>query len=393
MRTCFFDRLPLRRHTRSIKWDARPLGTPEEVIPLWVADMDFSAPEAVIRALKDRADHGVFGYTLSDDEVETAVLEWLFEQYAWDIQREWVMLFPGVVCALYMTVTALTKPGDAVIIMPPVYYPFTEAIEKNGRRVVVNPLINLDGDYQIDWKGLEKIVESGVSSLLIFCSPHNPVGRVWKPDELSRLAELMKKFPELHVHSDEVHSDLIMPGYFHTPLAKMLDESTLSRLITSRSVSKTFNLAGLKTATLIVSDPIIRSKLKAQLYLTGAGLPNPFGLTALVAAYRHGRTWLSELIAYLQDNYCFLLDYLTEHLPNWRPVPLQGSYLAWIHIDGLKESVASLAERLRTEAGVWLEAGTTYGPQGEGYLRLNLGTSSALLAEALDRIRTFQNMQ
>ncbi len=386
-----FDNVPLRRNTRSIKWDVRPPGTPEHAIPLWVADMDFRAPGEVLEALAGRVEHGVFGYSCSDSETDQAVMTWLSERFSWEVERDWLMIFPGVVSALYMTVSALTDPGEGVIVMPPVYYPFYEAIEKTGRRVVSNPLIEVNGAYCIDWAGLESILDSKRASLLIFCSPHNPVGRVWTEQELAGLAELMKNFPDLLVHSDEVHSDLIMPGHVHTPLAQCLDESAQRRLITSRSVSKTFNLAGLKTATLIVSDPDIRSRLQRQLYLTGAGLPNPLGLTALVAAYRFGQPWLEKLIVYLHENYRFVCDVLAEQMPSWQPAALEGSYLAWIRIAGLNGPVADFVERLRREAGVWLEAGSTYGQEGEGYVRLNLGTSRAILGEAFKRIYTYRN--
>jgi cystathionine beta-lyase len=388
-----FDHPPPRRHTRSIKWDARPPRTPEDLIPLWVADMDFTAPDAVIEALKARAEHGIFGYTCRDEEVDAAAVDWLWDRFGWKVEPAWLMVLPGIVNALYMVVTALTEPGEGVIVMPPVYHPFYEAIEKNGRRVVKNPLLQRDGAYTIDWVGLEGILERGESSLLIFCSPHNPVGRVWRRDELSRLAGIMDRHPELRVLSDEIHSDLILPGFEHTPQALMLDEAAQQRLITARSVSKTFNLAGLHTAYLIVRDEEVRQKIDHQLYLTGAGMPNPFGLCAMVAACRHGRPWLQELIAYLDGNNRFLNAFLASRLPGWRAVPLEGTYLAWIRITDLDEPVADLVERLREEAGVWLEAGTTYGSEGEGYVRLNLGTSRALLGEALERIARFEGIR
>lgn len=387
--SALFDQMPQRRNSRSIKWDTLPPDCPRDTIPLWVADMDFFSPVEVIQAIKDRADHGVFGYTLCDQEVEQAVAAWLDQSFDWRIQTDWLMVFPGVVCALYLAVTALTRPGDGVIVMPPVYHPFFEAVEKNDRRVIANPLIEEDGVYRIDWQGLQDILHRQPCSLLIFCSPHNPVARVWNREELSRLADLMKGFPGLYVLSDEIHSDLIMPGQTHTPLAKLLDDDAQKRLITARSVSKTFNLAGLKTATLIVSDPDLRARLQDRLYLTGAGLPNPFGLSALVAAYRFGRPWLSQLIDYLWDNYRFMCAFFAERLPLWRATPLQGTYLSWVRIGGLSEAVADFADRLRREAGVWLEAGTTYGPHGEGWVRINLGTPRATLAEALERIRAY----
>lgn len=388
-RKSLFDEIPRRRYTRSIKWDSLPPDSPGDTIPLWVADMDFVSPPEVVEALRERAVHGVFGYTLSDDEVGLAVTRWLEERFSWTVPAEWLMIFPGVVSALYLTVDALTRPGEGVAIMPPVYHPFFEAIEKTGRRVVANPLICRDGLYRMDLDGLKTILDGRETSLLILSSPHNPVGRVWTREELFGLAELMDSHPELYVLSDEIHSDLILPGQVHTPLAKLLDEESANRLITARSVSKTFNLAGLKTAFLIVGDSALRRKLQERLYLTGAGLPNPFGLTAAVAAYRHGGPWLDELIVYIRDNYLFLCRYLGTHLPGWRPAPLQGTYLAWVRIDDLKTLVADFVEGLRRGAGVWLEAGTTYGIEGEGWVRLNLGTSRALLAEALDRIRRF----
>lgn len=386
-----FDTPPDRRHTRSIKWDARPPRTPEDVIPLWVADMDFAAPPAVVQAIRTRADHGVFGYTCRDEEADQAAMEWLQNRFNWNIEAEWLMFLPGIVNALYMAVTALTEPGDGVIIMPPVYHPFYEAIEKNGRRVVKNPLLEQGGLYAVDWNGLEEILRAKASTLLIFCSPHNPVGRVWQRDELARLAGIMERHPALRVLSDEIHSDLIMPGFVHTPLALMLDDAAQHRLLTARSVSKTFNLAGLKTANLIVRDEALRQKIDHRLYLTGAGLTNPFGLCAMIAACREGLPWLEELLGYLDGNNRFMTDFFSSELPSWQPVPLEGTYLAWIRIRGLKMPVADYVEALRTEAGVWLEAGTTYGPEGEGYVRLNLGTSRARLEEALQRIARFES--
>jgi cystathionine beta-lyase len=379
-----FDRIIRREHTASVKWDARKdyFGA-EDLLPMWVADMDFAAPEAVTRALIERARHPVYGYTLYPDALFEALASWLRDRHGWTIDREWVVWSPGVVPSLYASVRAFTGPGEGVIVQPPVYPPFFSAIADNARRVVENPL-RLDGDhYVFDLDDLaRRAAEPGVR-LLLLCSPHNPVGRVWTADELRSVLAIARR-NRLLVLADEIHHDLVYPGRRHQPLARLTDEP--GDIITAVAPSKTFNIPGLGLSALIVPDPRHRESLNKAFGELHVGASNPFGIAAFIAAYREGGPWLDALIDYLATTRDYVLDFVARRLPGIRAIVPEGTYLIWLDCRGLGMDDLALKEFFISRARVGMNPGTTFGSNGSGFMRLNLGAPRAVVAEALERI-------
>ncbi|MDQ7093485.1 PatB family C-S lyase [Desulfosporosinus sp. PR] len=380
-----FDQLYDRRRTGSIKWDfnQRIFGR-EDVLPLWVADMDFLAPEAVVEALVNRAKHGIYGYTDGMDEYYDSLTAWMAERHNWQIQRDWIVFSPGVVPALNELVRALTKPGEKVLLQSPVYPPFFQAIKNHGREVVNSRLNLVDGRYLMDFEDLEEKFAGGVK-MMILCSPHNPVGRVWRREELERLGQLCLTYDVL-VISDEIHSDLIYDGYRHIPLASLTPELA-SQSIVCTAPSKTFNLAGLQTSNLIIPNEKYRAAYKSSAGLTGIHHPNLFGITALETAYREGREWLEQLMVYLRGNLEFLTSFTARELPQLGVVQPEGTYLVWLDFRALNLEPKALQEFLVHKAGVGLNAGYSFGPGGEGFERINIGCPRSILTEGLERIK------
>jgi len=379
-----FDRIIDRRETCSVKWDfnQRIFGC-EDVLPLWVADMDFQAPEAVIEALVNRAKHGIFGYSDGMDGYYEALSSWLYERHGWKIQKDWVSFSPGIVFALFQLVQSFTKPGDKVLLQSPVYPPFFHAINKNGREVVNSQLIFIQGRYTMDFEDLEKKFSSGIK-MMILCNPHNPVGRVWEREELERLGQLCLAHNVLII-SDEIHGDLIYRGHRHIPFATLSPELALQSIVCT-APSKTFNLAGLQTSNLIIPNPDYRQAFQATRDLTGIHHPNVFGITALEAAYRHGWDWLNQLMDYLQGNVEFLISSLA-HVPQIRAIQPEGTYLVWLDFRRLGMEPKELQKFLVHKAGVGLNPGFQFGPGGEGFARLNIGCSRSILEDGFERIR------
>ncbi len=379
-----FDTRIDRRGTGSFKWDtvARATGEPD-ALPLWVADMDFRAPEPVIEALRARVDHGVFGYATRTDAYYEAVIGWMRRRFAWTIERDWIVFSPGIVPALHLAVQACSDPGDRVIVQTPVYYPFSNAVLNNGRELVRNQLRENGGRWEMDFEGLERAID-GRTRLLIFCSPHNPVSRVWTRSELETLAAIAVRH-DLVVVSDEIHEDLVMPGYRHVPLASISD-AIADRTITCTAPSKTFNLAGLQTANVVISNAGLRRRFERALSSAGFLLGNVFGYTALEAAYTAGGPWLDALLAYLDENDRFLRRFVMQRLPRVKVTPLEGTYLEWLDFRGFGLDDAVLNDVLLHGAKVWLDAGTLFGPGGEGFQRLNIACPRSLLEEALERM-------
>lgn len=382
--TSVFDRVIDRTGTSSFKWDFRAemTGIPD-ILPMWVADMDFASPEPVIRALTQRAAHGVYGYTGYPDSFFQAVSQWFHEVHGWNIEPDSMVVTPGVVPALNMAVRAFTRPGDRIVLQPPVYYPFMWAVDNNEREIVFNPLEREGDSWRMNLDDLEEKFRGG-ARMLILCSPHNPVARVWSRNELEALAEVCRRHDVLVV-SDEIHADLAMPGFRHFPL-ETLAPDLKERLITCTAPSKTFNLAGLQVSTIVIPEPRLRDRFAAAMKSSGLGLSNPFGITAAEAAYRHGREWRDGLIRYIRDNQAFLSDFCGERIPWARPAPLEGTYLSWIDCRAAGLDDLRLKEKLRREAGVWLDEGPMFGPGGEGYQRMNIACPRATLEKALNRM-------
>ena len=386
-----FDEVIDRRHTNSSKWDMNTImfGS-EDVLDLWVADMDFPSPEPVVRALRERLEHPLFGYTFPSEGLYEAIVERMQRVFGWKIKKEWIVFNGGVVDGLYSGVQAFTQTGDEVVIQPPVYYPFYAAIKNSGAQVLHNPLSNVNGSYAMDIKGLEALFAPRTSfpvrvprvKALILCSPHNPVGRVWTPNELQAVAEVCVENDCL-IFSDEIHCDLLSKGFKHT-VTSTLSEEIEQKTITFMAASKTFNLAGLGTSFAIVPDDKLRKEY--QLARAGRNSGNIMGMIALEAAFRYGDNYLHQLNDYLHENYRFFSSFMAEKLPQFRVSRLEGTYLAWVDMRSLNLSVAELQKFIREEARLALDDGYAFGPGGEGFQRFNIACPRSILVEALERL-------
>jgi cystathionine beta-lyase len=384
-----FDKVIDRTGTESLKWvyPRKVLGV-EDAIPMWVADMDFEAPPAVVEALRRRAGHGVFGYPLTPPSFFAAAIDWLKRRHGWEVRKEWMSMTPGIVPALNYCVRAFTKPGDGIIVQPPVYHPFYYAIENNGRCVVRNPLRSDGGRYTMDLEDLEHKIEAP-GQMLILCSPHNPVGRVWTGDELERLARIAVE-RDLIVVSDEIHHDLVYRGYRHHVLAALSPELA-DRTITCIAPSKTFNTAGLSTAAVVATNPGLLKKFEDEAERSGFDLGNALGIVAFESAYAHGEDWLDELLPYLEANIDFMQAFLAERVPGIRFVRPEGTYLALLDCRALPIEPAALNDFFLKKAGVYFSDGAIFGPEAAGFVRINFGCPRATLREALERIETAVN--
>lgn len=385
-----FDRVIDRRHTDSIKWSRNEkLFGDADVIPAWIADMDFESPAPVIEALRARAAHGIYGYAVRPPEFALALANWIHKRHRWQIQPEWVTYSPGVVTGLALAVHAFTHPGDKVIIQPPVYPPFFSVVRNNGRQLVLNPLQVVDGIYRMDLDDLERQIDAR-TKLLILCSPHNPVGRVWTREELIGLGEVCLRKNVLII-SDEIHCDLLLRGAQHTPLASLSD-ALAQNTLTFVAPSKTFNLPGLYTAAAIIPNARLRAQFEAvrnDLSLEGS---NIFGIAGFIAAYQSGEEWLDQLLVYLQGNVEFLQNYFETFIPRLRLNVPEGTYLAWLDCRALGLDDAGLRAWMYKRARVAMNEGHTFGEQGRGFVRLNFACPRATLQEIARRIATATNV-
>jgi cystathionine beta-lyase len=350
---------------------------------MWIADMDFAAPPCVQEALIRRARHGIFGYSEPDAAYFDVVGKWFKERFNWDIRRDWLTITPGVVNALFVAIRALTKPGDGVVIQQPVYYPFEAAIRQTGRQLLVNELILSDGHYSIDFQDFEEKIKQ--AKMFIMCSPHNPVGRVWSKDELTRMGEICLRYGVIII-ADEIHEDFVFAGKKHLVFAA-LGEDVSGITVTCTSPSKTFNIAGLVHANIFISNKTLRDKFKEEYAHSGLGQPGVMGLTACKAAYEGGSEWLALLLDYIAGNMLFLKTYLSEHIPKIKLIEPEGTYLAWLDFNGLGLSAQRLDEAITQKGKVWLNAGFTFGKGGEGFERMNVACPRSVLNNALERLR------
>ena len=379
-----FDKIIDRTGTESLKWvyPRKVLGV-EEAIPMWVADMDFEAPPAVIEALRRRVDHGVFGYPLVPPSFYEAAIGWLKRRHGWEVEKKWMAMTPGIVPALNYCVRAFTCPGDPVIIQTPVYHPFSYAIENNGRRVVRNPL-RFDGRrYVMDLDDLRTKIDAP-GRMLILCSPHNPVGRVWDRDELEALGRIAVE-RDLVVIADEIHHDLVYRGRRHHVLAALSPELA-QQTITCIAPSKTFNIAGLTTAAVVAANPELLQKFEDEAERAGFDLGNALGIVAFEAAYRHGEAWLEELLPYLEGNVDLIGRFLAERVPGLRFIRPEGTYLALLDGRALGIEPAGLNDFFLKKAGVYFSDGKIFGDEAAGFVRINFGCPRSVLREALERI-------
>lgn len=380
-----FDTVIDRKGTRSLKYDfAVRRGKPKDVLPLWVADMDFQTSSYITDALEDMVKHGVFGYSESEEHYFGAVQNWMERHYNWHVKESWMTKTPGIVFALAMAVKAYTQENDAVLIQPPVYYPFKEVVEDNHRRLVNNTLVlGGDGTYTIDYEDFEKkIIEENVK-LFILCNPHNPVGRVWTKEELERLGDICLKHG-VFVVSDEIHADFVFERK-HTVFSEVKEAyRDISMICTSPS--KTFNIAGLQISNIFISNPEKATAFRRQVAAAGysqVGLP---GLVACEAAYWHGDEWLEGVLAYIKANAEFTRAYLQEHLSRVKMTKLEGTYLVWLDFRDYGLTDKELDEKILNQAGLWLDSGAVFGKCGEGFQRINIACPRKTLHQALDRL-------
>ncbi|MEE3445318.1 MAG: MalY/PatB family protein [Prevotella sp.] len=391
-----FDELIERRGTDCVKWDERPrvgehssgMTLSDNVIPLWVADMDFKAAPAILEAVKKRAEHGVFGYNIVPESYYEAVISWFRRRHHWEIQREWILYTTAVVPAMSCVIKALTMPGEKVLILSPAYNCFFSSIRNNGCEVLESVLKRSQLSFEIDFDDFERKCADEKTTLFLLCNPHNPTGRVWTREELQCMYEICHRHG-VKIASDEIHCELIMPGYKFVPFGTITDDC-----VVMNSPSKNFNTAGLQIANIICSHPSWRRRIDRAININEVCDVNPFGIVALQAAYNESEDWIGELNEYLWGNYQMLCDFAAQHLPQWKVCRLEGTYLPWVDISATDMSSQAYADRLLREAKVWVNPGTMYGPQsGEGYIRLNIATQRSRLQEALERIAKYEKRQ
>lgn len=381
-----FDKVVERRGTGCIKYDlAAQRNMPEDVLPLWVADMDFETSSYVVDAMAQRLQHGIFGYTDEKESYFEAVKGWMLRRHGWEVQKDWLVKTPGVVFALAMAVKAYTQPGDSVLIQQPVYYPFAQVVRDNGRRMVTNTLhLNNNNYYYMDFADFEKKLVEEKIKLFILCSPHNPVGRVWSREELCRLGDLCVRH-NVVVVSDEIHADFVFQGQ-HQVFANLKKE--YERLsITCTSPSKTFNLAGMVMSNIFIPDEGLRLKFRKQIEAAGVSQLGVMGLTACEAAYTQGEEWYKAMLGYVRDNIAYTRQYVEENLPGVNMMEHEGTYLVWLDFRGTGLDEEALEHKMLHEAKLWLDGGTMFGEGGSGFQRVNVACPRNILTQALDRIR------
>ena len=379
-----FDRQIPRRGTDSYKWDS---ADSDKVLPMWVADMDFTTAPSIIEALRRRVDHGVFGYTLVPESYYEAVTSWFLRRHGWAVKREWIIYTSGVVPAISAVIKALTAPGDKVLLQTPVYNCFFSSIRNNGCETVSSPLCFDGNSYSIDYDDLERKAADPKVKVMLLCNPHNPAGRVWRPEELKRIGEICIRH-DVTVVSDEIHGELVFPGHRYTPFAS-LSEDFQRRSVTCVSPSKAFNIAGLQIANIICEDSGLRRRIDRAINDNEVCDVNPFGVIATRAAYNDSEEWLDRLVLYIYDNYRFMREFCREQLPGFPIAELEGTYLVWMDCRSLGIPSEVLEQKLIAEAGLWLNAGTMYGREGEGFMRWNIACPRSTLTDGLERFARF----
>ncbi len=382
-----FDEMINRKNTCSIKYDFKmERGKPDSVIPLWIADMDFRTPPAVVQALVKKSRHGIFGYTESKDAYAEAVSGWFKRRFDWQPEKEWLIKTPGIVHAVATSIRAFTQPGEAVLVQQPVYAPLFNLVNLNKRQLVNSPLVYEEGHYRIDFADFEAKIKAHKVRMFLMCSPHNPVGRVWTRAELEQLIEICLR-NDVIVVSDEIHADFVYSGHRHF-MSASLDDRYLENVITCTAPSKTFNLAGLQISNIFIPNATLRRSFISAMNCGGYNQPNTMGLTACEAAYNHGEEWLDQLLIYLQGNLDFVREYLQHNLPQVRLVEPGGTYLLWLDFGDLFVDGIAREKFLLNEAGLWLSSGSGFGPEGSNFERLNIACPRALLAQAMHQLQT-----
>ena len=379
-----FDEIIPRRGTNSYKWDS---AAEEGVLPMWVADMDFRTAPPIVDALQRRVSHGIFGYTRVPDAYYEAVTRWFGRRHGWHIEREWMIYTSGVVPAISAVIKALTEPGDKVLVQTPVYNCFFSSIRNNGCEVVSSPLNPVGRTFVADYEDLERKAADERVKILLLCNPHNPAGRVWTREELARIGEICLRH-HVVVLSDEIHCELVLPGHEYTPFAS-ISETFLQHSVTCVSPSKAFNIAGLQIANIVSADEEVRRKIDRAINVNEVCDVNPFGVLATMAAYDEGEEWLLQLLDYLRDNYLYMKTFCEAELPEFPIAELEGTYLVWMDCRRLGLPSEELERQLVRDARLWLNAGTMYGAEGEGFMRWNIACPRAVVRDGLERFRRF----
>ncbi|RLD90899.1 MAG: hypothetical protein DRJ09_02720 [Bacteroidetes bacterium] len=379
-----FDKKIARADTASVKYDMREeIFGKADVLPMWVADMDFETPECIRKAVLERAAHPIYGYSIMTDAYFDAFMEWVNRRHDWKIQKEWIVFSPGIVTAINAAVFAFTEPGDSVIVQPPVYFPFFDAVKNNGRKQLANQLLYLDNTYKIDFDDLTKKAKE--ARLILLSSPHNPVSRCWSEDELKRIGKICLENDVL-ILSDEIHADLTLPGYKHIPMASLSPELA-EVTITCMAPSKTFNVAGLFTSQIVIKNTSLREKFKKSMDTFHLIHGNIFGMIASEAGYRHGDAWLDALRAYLLRNFNLVDQFFKSELPQLTLVKPEATFLAWIDYSKTGISDKKMQKKMVEEASLGLNPGRIFGSGGSSFMRMNLGTPRSVVLEALERMK------
>lgn len=381
-----FDALVDRAGTYAAKVDALPAGSPADALSVWVADMDFPCAQPILDALHERIDRKILGYTLYPQELKDAIVSWYGSRYGWNISQEDLFFCPGVVPALALLINALTKEGDGIVIQRPVYYPFTNKIKGSGRTIYNNSLIYEDGAYHMDYEDLDKKLADPAVKGMIFCSPHNPVGRVWTQEELRRMVDIAKRYGKWII-SDEIHMDLTRVGVVHTPLLKLAPDYA-QNIIACTAPSKTFNLAGCQFSNIIIPNKDWQEKwkhLSNEVY--SLSMPNPFGIAAALAAYTQGEDWLEQVRTYLDGNIRYIEAFVEQHLPKARVSKTEGTYLVWVDLNAYLSDPKALEHLMQNTARVAFDEGYIFGEEGNGFERINIATPRSVVEEVMRRMK------
>lgn len=379
-----FDQIIPREHTSSVKYDGRTqyFGT-QDLTPLWVADMDFAVPECVSHALEERIKHPIFGYTLYPDSLYEAVINWFAERHQWQLERDWIVFAPGVVPSLFAAVRAFTQEGEGVIVQSPVYFPFFSAVTTNNRQLLNNPLREVNGRYEMDFDHLEICAQRG-GKLLLLCTPHNPVGRVWNEQELARVLQICRRY-HVTILSDDIHCDLTYPGIRHTMLGRLAQAG--DKIVTTIAPNKTFNIPGLGLSALIIPNATERHAIRQAFESLHAANHNPLSIVAFEASYRGGAPWLDELMVYLQTTYDYVADFIAREIPAIKLAQPEATYLLWLDCRGLGLSDSELKDFFIHTCKIGMNPGTVFGEGGSGFMRMNIGCPRSVITSALNSIK------
>lgn len=380
-----FDKIVDREHTSNVKYDLREAYFGKaDVLPMWVADMDFETPDFIRNAVMKRAEHPIYGYSYRSEEYFTSIMKWVETKHNWKLEKDWILFSPGIVPALNMATLTYTKPGDGILVQPPVYFPFFNAVNNHQRNLIENQLIYKDGKYSIDFDDFE--IKSREAKMFFLSNPHNPVGRLWTKDELLRMGEICVK-NDVIIIADEIHCDLALPGFKYVPMASLSGEIDI-KTITCIAPSKTFNIAGMSTSSLVIEDKVLRDEFAQTIENVHVGSGNLFGNVASMAAYKHGDEWLDQLLVYIDENFKLLGDFIKNEISVLELVKAEATYLAWIDFSRTGLSDEGVKQKLLYEANLGLSPGIIFGSGGEGFQRMNLATPRSNVIKALKSLKT-----